>query len=327
MNQPPTLTIIVPVYNEEGGLAELYARVSAVMLGAGVDYELLLVNDGSSDRSLERMLDLHARDPRVSILDLSRNYGHQLAITAGLDYARGQAVAVMDADLQDPPEVLLLMLDRWREGFDVVYGVRHRRAAESAFKLGTAWVFYRAVRLLTSIDLPVDTGDFRLLSRRAVVAMRQLREQNRFVRGMVRWIGFRQTGVLYERQARFEGHTKYPLIRMVRLAADAVLSFSIVPLRLAIVSGMVFAAACMSYALYAVYLKFTYGQVVPGWASLMVAILFVGAVQLVCLGILGEYVGRIYDEVRGRPLYLVGDVKQAGAGLTGDASEPENTGR
>jgi glycosyltransferase involved in cell wall biosynthesis len=300
----PELTVVVPICDEEEGLKPLYDRLTAAL--AGVDYELLLVNDGSRDRSFERMLALHASDGRVSVLDLSRNFGHQVAITAGMDHARGDAVVVMDADLQDPPEVVVLMLAKYREGFDVVYGVRENREAESAFKRATAWVFYRLMRLLTPMDLPPDSGDFRLLSRRAVDAVRQLREQSRFVRGMVRWIGFKQTALAYRREARVTGQTKYPLWKMVRLAVDAMISFSTIPLRVATALGLAVAAGCVSYAVYAVTMKVFTGHTVQGWASLMVAILLVGSAQLVCLGILGEYVGRIYDEVRARPLYLVG---------------------
>jgi polyisoprenyl-phosphate glycosyltransferase len=305
----PQLSIVVPVFNEQEVLRPFHAELTEVMEGTGLPYELLLVNDGSKDESLAIMLELHRADSRVSLLDLSRNYGHQVAITAGLDHARGEAVIVMDADLQDPPHVIPDMLEKYNEGFDVVYGVRETRAGETVFKRGTAWLFYRGIRAMTGVDMPLDTGDFRLMSRRAVVAMRRLREQNPFVRGMAHWIGFRQTGVLYERSPRFAGRTKYPLRKMLQLAIDAVVSFSMVPLRLSMLLGATVAFASFLYAAYAV-VQVLRGDVVHGWASTIVAILLVGGMNLLCLGILGEYVGRVYQEVRARPLYLVSGLER-----------------
>ncbi len=267
----------------------------------------MLVDDGSRDGSWEHMQDLAAREPRIVLVKLSRNFGHQIALTAGLDHACGQAVVVMDADLQDPPEVVARMLALWREGYDVVYGRRIRRLGESCFKRATAAGFYRVIRGLTCIDIPADTGDFRLMSRRAVDALSQLRERNRFVRGMVAWVGFRQTAVEYERTARHAGGSKYPLRKMVRFAADAIVSFSFAPLRLATGLGLLVSILSFAYAAYAVLARVFHWNVVQGWASLMVAIVFLGGVQLVSLGIIGEYIGRIYDEVKGRPLYITED--------------------
>ena len=306
----PICSLVIPVYNEEAVLPALYKRLTDVMSRSGVSYEILLVNDGSRDRSWEMMLELRAADPHVSLLNLSRNFGHQIAITAGVEHAQGQAVVVLDADLQDPPEVVLEMLEKWREGYDVVYGLRTQREGESIFKRSTAAAFYRLLRRLTSIEIPVDTGDFRLMSRRVVESMKHLREQHRFVRGLVAWLGFRQIGVKYQRARREAGETKYPLRKMIRFAIDAMVSFSFVPLRLATLAGIVISCVSFAYALVAVYAHFYMPQAVSGWASIMVAILFLGGVQLIFLGIIGEYLGRVYDEVKGRPLYLFQDLKQ-----------------
>jgi dolichol-phosphate mannosyltransferase len=307
-SMPVTCSVVVPVFNEEEGLAELHRRTTGVLQQEGVTFELVLVNDGSSDRSLEVMCEIARRDPRVVVVNLSRNFGHQAALTAGLDHARGDAVVVMDADMQDPPEVIPRMLARWREGYDVVYGQRTRREGEGLFKRVTASAFYRLIRRLTAVDIPADTGDFRLVSRRCAEAMRSLRERNRFLRGLVAWVGFRQVAVPYERHARFAGQTKYPLRKMVAFATDAVVSFSSTPLRMATALGFIVSAASFAYAGYAVYLKIVSGRSLPGWASLMVGVVFLGGVQLLCLGIIGEYLGRMYDEVKARPLYLVESV-------------------
>jgi polyisoprenyl-phosphate glycosyltransferase len=300
-----SVSLVIPVYNEEEVLLALYQRLLEVFETAGEEFEMIFVNDGSQDGSLALLAELRERDHRVGFIDLSRNFGHQIAITAGLDHAGGDAVVVMDADLQDPPEVVLEMLARWREGYDIVYGVRRAREGESLFKRATAAIFYRLLRMLTPVQMPLDSGDFRLMSRRAVKALGRLREKNRFIRGMASWVGYRQCGVTYDRCSRFAGTTRYPFHKMLRLAVDAVMSFSSVPLRLSIVLGGLVALLSSVYAAYVIYMKLTTGAAVLGWASLIVAVLGVGSVQLVCLGILGEYVARIYDEVRGRPLYLI----------------------
>lgn len=317
----PVLSVVVPAYNEEDSLETLHRRVTEVLDRTGEPFELVLVDDGSRDRTWERMRELQARDPRVVLVRLSRNFGHQIAVTAGIDAARGQAVVLMDADLQDPPEVVPEMLARWREGNDVVYGRRTRRLGETWFKRATAAAFYRLIGRLTSVDIPADTGDFRLMSRRVVEVMKQLRERNRFVRGMVAWVGYRQTAVEYERAERLAGETKYPLRKMVRFAMDAIVSFSFAPLRLATGLGLVVSAFSFAYAVYAVLARVFAWDVVHGWASLIVAVLFLGGVQLVCLGIIGEYVGRIYDEAKRRPLYIA-DVERAGEAPADVAGEP-----
>lgn len=302
------VSIVIPVFNEQDTLPELYARLVAALADEPDQLEMVFVDDGSTDESRRLLLALHERDPRVVVLALSRNFGHQLALTAGVDHARGDAVVVMDADLQDPPEVVPELLRHWREGFDVVYGVRASRGGESIVKRGTAWLFYRALRTLTPLDVPVDAGDFRLFSRRAADALVRLRERHRFVRGMARWVGFRQAAVTFDRDPRYAGRTKYTAWHMLALATDAVFAFSRVPLRLATLLGALTALACMVYATWAVYTTLTAIEPVSGWASTLVVILLVGSVQLVCLGIIGEYIGRIHDEVRARPLYLVGDL-------------------
>lgn len=302
------ISVVMPVFNEAPNLRPLYRRLVAVLEGEGGPFELIFVDDGSTDDSREQLLALHAADPRVVVLGLSRNFGHQLAITAGVDHARGEAIIVMDADLQDPPEVIPEFLALWADGFDVVYGVRQTRDGESVLKRGTAWFFYRLLRAVTPLDVPLDAGDFRLYSRRAADALVRLREQHRYVRGMARWVGFRQAAVPYRRDRRHAGTPKFGLVRMVALATDAVFAFSKVPLRLATLVGALTAVACLGYAGWAVWVKLTADQPLLGWASTMVAILLVGSVQLVFLGIIGEYIGRIHDEVRARPLYLVGDL-------------------
>jgi len=303
----PTISIVSPVYNEEEVLPELYRRVSAVMEELGETWELVLVNDGSRDRSAEVIAELNAKDSRVRGISFSRNFGFQIAATAGLDYARGDAVILTDADLQDPPEVYEQMIAKWREGYDVVYGVRTSREGETWFKLTTAKLFYRLIYSITSIDIPLDTGDFRLMDRRVVDAIGRMRERNRFLRGMVPWVGYKQTGVEYERDARFAGESKFSSVRqMLPFAVDAITSFSYFPLRMATYFG--FAAATISGLLIVVVILLRlFGPEAPllGQATTLTAVLFLGGVQLIFLGILGEYLGRIYDEVKARPLYLV----------------------
>jgi glycosyltransferase involved in cell wall biosynthesis len=304
---PVTLSVVVPVWNEERVLPVTAARLRSVLDQSGVAWEVVFVDDGSVDGGPAILDALRADDARFGVIRLSRNFGHQVAITAGLEHARGACVAVMDADLQDPPELLLAMLAHWRDGYDVVYGVRASRARDGWFKRSSAALFYRLIRSLTAVDLPVDTGDFRLMSRRVVDVMRALPERNRFVRGLVAWVGFRQIGVAYDRAPRAAGVTKYPLRKMARLGADAVFSFSTVPLQLAVWLGFLVSTSCFVYAGYAAFAKLWWGLTVPGWASQMVVTLLLGGAQLVCLGIIGEYIGRIYDEVKRRPLYLVAD--------------------
>lgn len=300
------LSIVVPNFNEASCLEELAGRIQRALAGISLDaYELIVVDDGSRDRSKEILRTLSAKDSRIKALFLSRNFGHQFAITAGFDHARGQAVLVMDADLQDPPEIIPDFVKKWREGFDVVYGVRLSRAGESWFKKGTAALFYRLLRTLTRTEIPLDAGDFRLLSRRAMQALNQLRERSRFMRGLVSWIGYPQAPVYYHRAPRLAGETRYPVRKMVKLALDAILSFSDLPLRIATWIGFAGVGLCLTYLTYAVAVKILLGTPVQGWASLVAIVVFIGSVQLTVLGVMGQYVGRIYEELKGRPLYIV----------------------
>lgn len=307
MNERPVLSLVLPVFNEEPVLPELRARLEAFLETVGVSWEVVFVDDGSKDRSLDLLRELCAGDARYKLLSFSRNFGHQVAITAGMDAAEGEAVVVMDADLQDPPEVVSEMLAKWREGYDVVYGVRERREKEGLFKRGTAYLFYRLLRAVVGVPIPIDTGDFRLISRRVVLTMRALRETNRFIRGMVAWVGFEQTAVRYVRKARFAGETHYPLRKMVRFALDGITSFSTVPLKIATWLGMFAGLVGILVAAWAVWGRM-YGQgTVPGWATIMIAVSLASSAQLLMTGILGEYVGRIYEEIKRRPLYIVAE--------------------
>ncbi len=306
----PVISLVAPVYNEADGLLEFYQRTTAAMtaIEPPVEHELIFVNDGSSDSSADVLRKLSEDDPRVRVVDLSRNFGHQVAITAGLDWADGDAVVVIDSDLQDPPEVIADMVARWRDGYRVVYGVRQSRSGESGFKLFSAKLFYRLLNRLSDTPLPVDAGDFRLLDRGVVAVLRTLREENRYMRGLVSWVGFRQGAVYYERHGRHAGTTKYPLSKMVRLAVDAVTSFSEKPLRLAWQLGAFMTGATFLLAATIVLAKLIEpGRSIPGYASLMVIVLFLGGVQLFTVGLLGEYVGRIYRESKRRPLYVVAE--------------------
>lgn len=298
------LSVVVPVFNEEDNLAALHSRLSQVLAGVAEEWEIVFVDDGSRDRSWDLICELAAADGHVRGLRFSRNFGHQMAFAAGLEHARGEVVVIMDADLQDPPELIPDLLAKHREGYEVVYAVRQSRAGETAFKKATAAMFYRTLRAITRVDIPVDTGDFRLMGPRALAAFRRLGEQHRFTRGLVAWLGFTQVGVPYARAPRHAGETHYPLRTMLRLAVDAITSFSHVPLQLATWLGFVVSGLSFLYILVVIALKFA-GISWPGYTSLMAAILFLGGVQLVMIGLLGEYLGRVYDEVKGRPLYLV----------------------
>jgi len=312
------ISVVVPVYNESETIETFYDRASRALEAIdGFDHEIIFVNDGSSDDSYEKLSRLAAADSRVCVLKFSRNFGHQIAITAGLDYARGHCVAVIDSDLQDPPEVIGAMIAKWREGFDVVYGVRAERVGEGRLKLVTASIFYRLLGKLTNIKIPVDVGDFRLMSRRAVDQLKQLREKDRYVRGLVSWIGFKQTGVTYHRDKRYAGETKYPYRKMIKFALDGITSFSTAPLKLASWMGYMAALLAILYLL-SVFIQKLMGATVDGWATIMVALLFLGSVQLICLGILGEYLGRIFNEVKPRPMYVVEEVRS----VTPRAADP-----
>jgi dolichol-phosphate mannosyltransferase len=318
-----TLSIVIPLYNEAGNIDELLRRVVSVVRNLPeppTDFEIICVDDGSRDATRERLLVAARIDPHLRVLSLSRNFGHQIAATAGLDAARGDAVVLMDGDLQDPPELIGAFLEKYRAGYDVVYATRRRRNGESRFKIITAAAFYRIVRRLTNVSIPVDTGDFRLMSRRVVDALRQTRERHRFLRGLVSWVGYNQIGVEYDRDARFSGETKYPFSKMLKFAIDGITAFSEIPLRFASYLGFVTSSFAFLYAVVILILKIL-GYNEPGYTSTILTVLFLGGVQLIGIGILGEYVGRIYDEIKARPLYLVAE--NVGIGLApADDSAP-----
>ncbi len=300
-------SIVAPVFNEAETLPHFYEEVVRVMEMLSEPFELILVNDGSVDASYHIMQELHKRDERVHVVDFSRNFGHQIAISAGLDYARGDAVIIMDSDMQDPPQVIPQLVAKWRDGAEVVYAQRGDRTGETRFKLFTAAAFYRLIERITSVKIPRDTGDFRLLDRRVVNALIRMREQHRFMRGLSAWVGFRQEAVTYERHSRYAGSTKYPLSKMIRFSLDAITSFSHVPLQLATTFGFILASISLIGIIIAIFLRLVTGAIV-GQASTLILVLFLGGIQLIFLGIIGEYLGRIYDEVRARPLYVVREV-------------------
>jgi glycosyltransferase involved in cell wall biosynthesis len=297
-------SIVAPVFNEEETLPKFYARMIAVMESLNEPFELILVNDGSKDKSYRVMQELHNQDPRVHIIDFSRNFGHQIAISAGLDYAQGKAVVVIDSDLQDPPEVILEMIARWKDGVEIVYAQRASRVGETRFKLATASLFYRLIDRITSIQIPRDAGDFRLMDRVVVDSLIQMREHHRFMRGLSVWVGFRQEAVLYNRQERYAGTSKYPLGKMIKFSIDAITSFSHLPLQLATTLGFILAGLSLLGILIAALLRL-FTDAIQGQASTLILVLLLGGIQLIFLGIIGEYLGRIYDEVRARPLYIV----------------------
>ena len=301
----PKLTVVVPAYNESEGLRDFHARLAAVFDGLDLDCEVLYVDDGSRDDTYAVMTSLRDADPRVSTLKLSRNFGKELALTAGLDHADADAVVVIDADLQDPPELIPTFVAHWREGYDVVYGTRASRAGETRVKQATASAFYRVMSRLSATPIPRDTGDFRLLSRRALDALKQVRERQRFMKGLFTWVGYRQLAVVYHRDPRHAGETKWNYWRLWNFAIDGITSFSGAPLKIATYIGLVTAAVAFVFALWVFGKAFVYGDPVRGYPSLMVVVLFLGGVQLVALGVIGEYLGRLYIESKQRPLYLV----------------------
>jgi polyisoprenyl-phosphate glycosyltransferase len=300
-----TYSIVAPIYNELENLSELYRRTKEVMDSIGETWELVLVDDGSTDGSTDAICVLAREDKRVRPVIFARNFGHQIAITAGWDYARGAAVVIIDADLQDPPELILEMAKKWKEGYEVVYAVRAEREGESWFKLWTASLFYRIIYRITDVKIPLDTGDFRLMDRKVVDVLKQMRERHRFPRGMSAWVGFKQIGVDYKRAARQAGETKYPFRKMFRLALNAITSFSYFPLQVATFFGFASAGIAIIAIPPVAYLRMTGSQAFFGQATTLIAVLFLGGVQLISLGILGEYIGRLYDEAKGRPLYIV----------------------
>jgi len=301
----PEFSVVAPIFNEIGCLEAFYQQVRQVMESLKTPWELILVDDGSTDGSSEMIQNLAKKDPFIQAVIFARNFGHQIAVTAGLDYSRGKAVIVIDADLQDPPEVIVDLIKKWKEGYEVVYAVRRKREGESWFKLLTASIFYRTIYRITDVKIPLDTGDFRLLDRKVVDVVGKMRERHRFLRGMASWVGFRQTGVEYDRKERFAGKTKYPFSKMLKLALNAVTSFSYFPLQVATYLGFISAVVSILAIPVVISLRLSHQAALLGQATTLITVLFLGGVQLITLGILGEYVGRIYDEAKGRPLYVV----------------------
>lgn len=302
-------SIVIPAYNEELVIEESYKRLKAVMDTTEEDYELIFVNDGSRDKTREILSALCEKDANVRMIDFSRNFGHQTAITAGMDNSSGQAVVVIDADLQDPPEVILEMIKKWKEGYDVVYGKRSKRKGETFFKLFTAKVFYRFLKSMTNVDIPVDTGDFRLIDRKVCDELSALTEKNRYVRGLVSWVGFKQTDVTYVREERFAGETKYPLKKMIKFALDGLTAFSYKPLKLSSFLGTLLSVGSIIWLIVSVILKYALSVDIPGWACAISLPLFFNGLIMMMLGIMGEYIGRIYDESKNRPLYIIKEKK------------------
>jgi glycosyltransferase involved in cell wall biosynthesis len=320
MTDRPTYSIVAPVFNEEGNITRLHTEIRRVMESTGEPWELVLINDGSRDGSLAEMRAVAAADPHIKIVNFARNFGHQIAVTAGIDYSRGKAVVLIDADLQDPPEVILEMIDRWKAGYEVVYAVRSERKGESWFKRATAKLFYRVIYRITDVNIPVDTGDFRLMDERVAAVLRQMREHNRFIRGMTSWVGFKQTGVYYVREARTVGETKYPLRKMIRFAWDAVTGFSFFPLQVMIYVSLGLGILAVLAIPVIALLRVQHGpEFFGGQATTIIVMLLLGSFQLFFLFILGQYIARVYDETRGRPLYVVASTENV------ESSEPEKS--
>lgn len=312
-------SIIVPVYNEELVIDESYTRLKKVMDSLKENYEIVFVNDGSKDRTYEKAVKICSKDSNIKLINFSRNFGHQVAITAGMNYASGKAVVIIDADLQDPPEVILKMVGKWKEGYDVVYGRRIKRKGETLFKKVTAKLFYRTLRSLTSIDIPVDAGDFRLIDRTVCDALKTLPERNRYVRGLVSWVGFKQTGVEYVRDERFAGETKYPLKKMIKFAEDAITGFSYKPLKIGTHLGVIISGTSFIFLIYIILHEIIAGFSLPSWQPIIGITMLVNGLILTMLGIIGEYIGRIYDEAKGRPQYVI--AQKIGFGKLGDNNE------
>jgi len=312
MDKAIDLSVVSPAFNEEAVISRFYERVTEVLTASGLSYEIILVDDGSRDRTFELMREAHHKDPqKVKALRLARNFGHQLAITAGMRQAKGRAVVVMDCDLQDPPEVIAQFIEKWREGFEIVYGVRTERKGETAFKLFTAKLFYKLIRWATKVDIAENAGDFYLLDRKVVDVFGKMEERHRFIRGLVAWVGFRRTGVGYVREARAAGTTKFGLWKMVKFSIDAVTSFSFLPLRFISVCGIVISAGAFVGILISIYQRLFTDVTVTGWTSLVVIVLFLGGIQMLALGVMGEYLARIGDDVKQRPLYTVSEVLES----------------
>ena len=319
-----SISVVVPAYNEQEALPIFHRRLTAVLDALNLDAQVIYVNDGSVDRTLEAIEEIRAQDTRVALLDLSRNFGKEVALTAGIDHAVGDVVIVIDADLQDPPELIPELLKRWREGYDVVYAKRVARDGETMLKKATAYMFYRLIRLVSKVDIPADTGDFRLLSRRAVESLKQLREQHRFMKGLFAWIGFPQTFVPYRREPRFAGTTKWNYWHLWNFALEGITSFTIAPLKLATYIGLFTAMGAFFYGLYMIMRTILFGNPVPGYPSLLVVVLLLGGMQLFSIGVIGEYLGRMFDETKRRPLYFL-KVYQASRKSTNEDSRHDSS--
>lgn len=327
LNVSLALSVVVPVYNEAEGLGEFHKRVSSVLGGLLFKAEIIYVNDGSTDRSMKALMDLRATDSRVAIVNLSRNFGKEIAMTAGIDHASGDVVVIIDADLQDPPELIPDLIEGWKQGYDVVYAQRSGREGESSLKRATAYAFYRVIQNVNRVSIPKDTGDYRLLSRRAVSALQQLREQHRFMKGLFAWIGFPQKEVLYKRLPRYAGSTKWNYWKLWNFALEGITSFTIAPLKVATYLGLSVAIAALVSSAVIVFKTLVYGNPVAGYPSLMVTVLFLGGVQLIGLGILGEYVGRMFNETKGRPLYFVEGHEPSNISLAMKGTSSDSTSR
>ncbi|MGG0723475.1 glycosyltransferase family 2 protein [Bacillus mycoides] len=299
------ISVVVPMYFEEEVAQECYNRLKSVMLQNNINYEFVFVNDGSTDRTMEILSEIAANDHRAKIVNFARNFGHQTAVTAGIDCANGDAIVIIDADLQDPPEVIPELIAKWEEGYEVVYARRKQRKGETWFKLLTAKYFYKFLNYMSDIDIPKDTGDFRIIDRKVANVFKKMTERNRFIRGMMSWIGFRQTYVEYERDERFAGETKYPLKKMIKFASDGIIAFSTKPLRIVMSLGLLSVLISIAVLLYTITVKIIGKDIQTGWASIMVAITFFSGIQLLGLGIVGQYIARIYDESKNRPIYIV----------------------
>jgi len=308
MTSIPELSIVIPVYNEAENLAYLFERLLTVLDRLGQSYEVVCVNDGSRDQTLNQLVLYHQQNPHIKVIDLSRNFGKEIALTAGIDYAQGRAVIPIDADLQDPPELIIDLVAKWQDGFDIVYATRRSRSGETWLKQLTAKAFYRTLGKMTQIEIPANTGDFRLMDRRVIEALKKLPERTRFMKGLFAWVGYRQTAIFFDREPRFQGQTKWNYWKLWNFALDGIFSFSLVPLKVWSYLGLGISLISLLYASYLVVRTLILGIDVPGYASLMVAILFLGGIQLISLGVMGEYLGRVYEEVKARPLYLVREI-------------------